>query len=334
MKVSRRVCLLTGVLFVTTALLIPTGEFWAYPQYSVARDATNCRACHGDFRASPYSERAPGGGIWPDGLMDTHEGNIVPGDCGFCHSSGPRFPVLTNSSTGVTGFAGLSCVGCHGRLEDATSGTDGAGAGLRQHHWRAGVETCIDCHADADPNAKSTADESTSPPHFRDPAAASHPNIPTNACNPRPTFTEDIAGSTKGLDNDGDGIYDENDSDCATGSLTPGEASMLLVTAHNAATSVLSINYDNTTCLTIDNNIEFGSLAAVNTYAYSGQECSIGNTGVYSWNYPPGSLFFVVVANDGIVEGSYGIDGNGEERPEDAVSILCPLPQALADDCE
>jgi hypothetical protein len=45
-------------------------------------------------------------------------------------------------------------------------------------------------------------------------------------------------------------------------------------------------------------------------------------------------MFFIVVANNGIDEGSYGTDGNGAERPEDNVNGTCPVPQNLQYTCE
>jgi hypothetical protein len=52
------------------------------------------------------------------------------------------------------------------------------------------------------------------------------------------------------------------------------------------------------------------------------------------WSFGPGSdsLFFLVVSNDGTVEGPYGL-GNGVERPEDIGGALCPYPQDLSDPC-
>jgi len=314
---------------------LATSSVLAYDQYSVNKDATNCRACHGDFRANPYMENAPDGEVWAGSAMSVHLA-FVSGECDFCHEQGANFPVNTNSSKGVTGFQAIGCVGCHGRLEDATSGTTGAGAGLRQHHWQAGVTICLNCHTDSDPMNKTVVGEDVSPPHFMSPPNALFPDIPSDPCNPRPGFPEDKDGTTRGLDNDGDGIYDGNDPDCAGGSATPGSVDMLLVTGHDPAGLVLSLSYDNTTCLASDNNIEFGDLSLVGSHVYAGQECAIGNLGTYDWNYSgaPASMFFVLVANDGVVEGSYGTGENGVERPEDAASgTACPVPQAIADSC-
>ena len=48
----------------------------------------------------------------------------------------------------------------------------------------------------------------------------------------------------------------------------------------------------------------------------------------------PESLFFVVVGTTATADGSYGLDSAGVERPEDAVSAACPLPQDLGNRCD
>ena len=47
------VVLFLASLFSFTVIVAGTAQ--AYSQYSANKDATNCRACHGDFRASPYT---------------------------------------------------------------------------------------------------------------------------------------------------------------------------------------------------------------------------------------------------------------------------------------
>lgn len=185
----------------------------AYLQYSVNKDATNCRLCHGDFRASTYTSLSDGGS-WTDGLHDTHKDVMVSGDCGTCHSSGPRFPVVLGSSAGGTGLPAISCSGCHGRAQDGLgAGSLGYGAGLRQHHWVNGVTTCgnAGCHpSDSNPALYTPVDEAVLPPYysFADP---SHPFIPTEPCNSAPLLGEDYAATSQGLDNDGNNLYDELD---------------------------------------------------------------------------------------------------------------------------
>ena len=43
-----------------------------------------------------------------------------------------------------------------------------------------------------------------------------------------------------------------------------------------------------------------------------------------------GDRFFLIVGNDTTREGSYGLDGAGADRPEDAGTAGCDLPQELS----
>ena len=186
----------------------------AYDQYSENRDATNCRACHGDFRANDYMSSHDGqpwsvtfAGQTYTSLHQVHRQFMVSGDCNTCHFPS-RFPVDLRSSTGGTGFQPISCAGCHGRAEDET-GTSGYAAGLRQHHFRNGVSVCVDCHDDANPTNYTPVAEDTAPPYYFTPDA-SHPNKPTDPCNPG-GVGENVTAGPDALDNDGDDLYDSLD---------------------------------------------------------------------------------------------------------------------------
>ena len=126
--------------------------------------------------------------------------------------------------------------------------------------------------------------------------------------------------------------------DCALS--TPGEAGgagSQMLASYNGAAGTISLTYG-TGCETTDHVIQYGELtqAGIASYSWSGQECGMGTGGDYEWTPPasPGSLFFVVVGNNGVVEGSYGTDGAGVERPEDALGAACPLPQDLTKRCD
>ena len=214
-----RAVLLAGAI--SAALAVP-GSALAYERYSEDRDATNCRACHGDFRSSPYVSLSDGQS-WGDDLHDVHRNTMLGGDCDVCHDSGPRFPVLIEVSAGGNGLAAISCVGCHGRSE----GGNPTGRGLRQHHWRAGETGCVSCHSDANPSNATAVGEDILPPYYASPGNG-HANMPTDSCNPAPGFPEDFAATTLGLDNDGDLSYDGADTDCVAavcgnGQLESGE---------------------------------------------------------------------------------------------------------------
>ena len=79
----------------------------------------------------------------------------------------------------------------------------------------------------------------------------------------------------------------------------------------------------------------FGPLDDVGVYRYSGQNCNIGRNGTATFNTGPGSIFFLVVGNDGVaVEGSYGWDGDGTERPEDLDDPSCAYTRDFTFRCD
>jgi hypothetical protein len=107
------------------------------------------------------------------------------------------------------------------------------------------------------------------------------------------------------------------------------------VTAHDDPNGIISLTYG-VACGSTDNTIVYGPLDQVSTYSYSGEECGVGNSGSFDWAYPTssGSLFFLIVANDGSVEGSYGTDISSVERPGHVGNVLCPLPKSLSNRCD
>ena len=233
------------------ALSVWVPEVRAYTQWSVARNATNCRACHGDFRASVYT--SPAGVNWGVNLHDLHRNTMLSGDCNTCHNSS-RFPALLNQSLGGTGLATIGCVGCHGRVGDRTVAPplpQGDGAGLRQSHWAlnmtvGGISTrvCLDCHNDSNPANYTPVAESVLPPFYFTPDTA-HPNKPTSPCNV--AGKENFGGAAAGLDNDGDGLVDSADPDCGggptatpTGTPSPTVVPTLTATPTRTATPTMT----------------------------------------------------------------------------------------------
>jgi hypothetical protein len=144
--------------------------------------------------------------------MYVHATIMLDGDCKACHGThpNPKFPVYLKISSDGIGFDPISCVGCHGRDEGGGVVT---GKGLRQHHFNNGVIDCLTCHLDSDPLGAfgPAVGEDVMPPYYFTPDAA-HPDKPTNPCNPN--GEENIVGSSLGLDNDGDNLYDTADPDC------------------------------------------------------------------------------------------------------------------------
>ncbi|MFN7965746.1 MAG: hypothetical protein U0V87_08685 [Acidobacteriota bacterium] len=312
-------------------------DSWAYDKYSTNRTSDGCAACHGGFRTSGYVSKVDGQ-PWNSNLHDVHRNTMLSGECSACHASA-RFPVDLGSAPGGNGLAGYSCSGCHGRSQDGTgAGTTGFGAGLRQRHWRGGVTTCVSCHSDSNPANKTVVAEKILPPFYANPGTG-HPNIPDNPCNPSPAFRENFAASTLGLDNDGNGTFDAADPSCSLATPTPGETSgaalsQLRVTSHNASTRQMTLSYG-VACQTTDNTIYYGPLDQVSTYNYTGQQCGIGVSGTYVWNYPasPSSFFFLIAGRDSAAEGSYGKKSDGTQRPPSTTNTTCPRAQNLSQAC-
>ena len=94
---------------------------------------------------------------------------------------------------------------------------------------------------------------------------------------------------------------------------------------HNFGTGLIDMTYT-PACDAADHTVYYGHIADVSTYTYSGAECSIGIGGSYSFDPGAGSFFFLVVANDGTEEGSYGKNTFDVERASTAV---CTYPQNL-----
>jgi hypothetical protein len=119
----------------------------------------------------------------------------------------------------------------------------------------------------------------------------------------------------------------------------PGEASSLsdpvdlMRAAHDKNTGRIDVFYK-PACDSTNHTVYYGPLADVSAYGYSGAACWRGGSGTTSFD--PGGLadaFFVIVGNTGVVEGSYGSDGLGAERPEDTGTPGCDLPRDLSGTC-
>ncbi len=197
----------TKYLFHLSGALVTTGIILGLPRAFAYEDYSGCVSCHGDFRANPYTSKSDNQS-WGNSLHNVHRSTMLSSDCGTCHSGGGTdAPVFMNTSDGGSGLAAISCLGCHGRPEPNHANAV-SGAGLRQRHWRAGQTVCGGCHADSDPANFVVAAESVKPPYYANPGTG-HPNMPTDPCNL--DGKENFAGSTAGLDNDGNGIFDAGD---------------------------------------------------------------------------------------------------------------------------
>jgi hypothetical protein len=136
--------------------------------------------------------------------LHTGGDNPMIDDCYLCHMDSDEDNALMSWSA-YNNNNGYGCAGCHGRDYGATIERNygdfliagkpkASGWGLRRLHALKGVPKCIFCHADKEP-----LPENVNPPYYLDMNA--DVNI-TNSCD-------------DGLDNDGDGLYDNVDPDCA-----------------------------------------------------------------------------------------------------------------------
>ena len=261
------------VLLATIAVLM----IWASDALAYEDYAGGCDNCHGGFTDSPYTSLSDGSN-WGDSLHNIHRNDMVASDCDVCHTGQSFGNVLLESSNGGDGLAAIGCVGCHGRDEDAgnttTTGTSQRGAGLRQHH--VGFATCSGCHDDQ--TGYTPVGEDILPNYYANPGN-NHPAMPSNACNP--SGEEDFAGTSLGLDNDGDGVYDTSDSDCGVASTytVGGSVSGLISTGlalQNNAADTLAIAADGP--FTFATALADGSAYAVTVSTQpEGQTCSVSN---------------------------------------------------------
>lgn len=191
--------------FSAILVLLAASSVVAYDAYRMSGGNASCYNCHNGFR-----NEGP--------LHDLHVGSSqMTGTCTRCHTSVGDIPKTWTSGSGD------GCRGCHGR-------NNGPGftwsAGLRLHHANAGApadingQYCVDCHT----NDPVPDPENTLPPYYGQPDVnISDPCVSTGAGG------EDFNNDGVGLDNDGDLLYDENDSDCGATGLgdTPEFASAL-----------------------------------------------------------------------------------------------------------
>ena len=215
-------------------------------------------------------------------LHDGHRSVMLSGDCDTCHSAGSRTPVSLSSSVGGTGFPPISCLGCHGRRENGPGGPgDVTGTGLRQHHFQTGNTCSLACHPDSDPASFTPVAENVRPPYYFTPDTA-HPGKPTNPCN-KGGNTESKIASSLGLDNDGNGLYDGDDSACAAPApkvtllLPNGGEPLLSGSIYTITWTAVAEAVNFKLSFSVDNGITWAPVIAGNPYV----------TGIsYDWDVP------------------------------------------------
>ncbi len=263
---QRTLCLIAAVVLAAVA----TGKAAnAYDDYS------GCEPCHGEFWATPYISLTDGA-PFPGGLHGLHRLTMLNYDCNTCHSGGGRSPVYLNSSAGGTGFPPIGCIGCHGRAEDrADPGPPpvGDGAGLRQHHYNAGIVECAGCHTDADPLAYTPVGENVAPPYYFTPDP-NHPGKPTDPCN----FAgdEDVNGGSLGLDNDGDLAYDGDDPDCGAPPTTTTTTLVSTTTTVTVTTTTTSVTTSTVTTTTLPGGCTSDQDCDDGNYCNGDETCDAG----------------------------------------------------------
>jgi hypothetical protein len=118
---------------------------------------------------------------------------------------------------------------------------------------------------------------------------------------------------------------------------TPGEASHQEITAeqmraeYNSVSGTVDITYT-PACDAADHTVYYGPLSSVASYGYTDAACFLGTSGAASFDPGTDSYFFLVVANDGISEGSYGsyrFLAASAERNEASGLPACDYPQDL-----
>jgi hypothetical protein len=111
-----------------------------------------------------------------------------------------------------------------------------------------------------------------------------------------------------------------------------GPVCNMQVDAHDPVSGNTTISFDPAAGNAVDQNLHYGPLSAVSSYGYSGSVTGLGATGPSVVTLPPGSLFWVVAAENGISEeGCYGTDSAGTERP--CFSGNCDVDQISGWNC-
>lgn len=116
---------------------------------------------------------------------------------------------------------------------------------------------------------------------------------------------------------------------------TPKEASPAgNMRATRAGATSVNVTYT-AACGATNHTIYAGSLATLRSQGvvWSQRSCSLGTSGSASFTPGSGNVYFVVVANNGTLEGSYGRASNGTERPAAGAGGACSYTQQLSGTC-
>lgn len=206
---------------IAIAALVPVFQATAWESYHDPNqaDAGYCASCHNGFAGGQN-----------DTLHFLHTGdNGMTADCSLCHTGSGRDNPLLMWSQGNN----LGCMGCHGQDYGETIKADyrgfaitglhkNSGYGLRRHHARSGITVCATCHTN-DVNVAPYPENVIDPGlgftvhYYSRTASVGLGGLPINPCNNEDSV-DDV--DTRGLDNDGDGVYDSADPDCTGAPVT------------------------------------------------------------------------------------------------------------------
>ena len=114
----------------------------------------------------------------------------------------------------------------------------------------------------------------------------------------------------------------------------PKEASPLGTMTARRGTGASVIATYTPACGSTQHTVYAGDLSTLRTggIAWSQRYCSLGVSGSLAFT-PSGNVYFVVVANNGTNEGSYGRSSTGTERPPAGSGGACSFVQSLSGTC-
>ena len=208
-----------GPAVVLACVALWTASARAYPTYDDGA-GNGCVECHNGFQ----------GGNGP--LHFQHRTQLGITTCNLCHPAGGGSTPVRTYWSGPGG--GFGCAGCHGQDYGETSPSSGepkaTAYGLRRFHVSQGITACgsSGCHQ---PGAlghsnpfPSPLGENVKPPYY-DPIFSSLMDSCSSADEDMPLDADSV-----GLDNDGDGLVDSADPDCAAATTTTTTASTTTTT--------------------------------------------------------------------------------------------------------
>jgi hypothetical protein len=184
MKTSIELLVLSCIVVLFTVLWAPSA--YAFPGFDDGggEGVAACAGCHTELANF--------------GPQHGAHAALSNDDCSSCHGTGSQNnPPLSN------------CVRCHGRDEDAGGDGEvsaGLGRGLRQHHVTAGAAACGNCHDDA--TGPAGVGENVLPSFY----SLALGGAGLDSCD---GSEEVFPSNSVSLDNDGDGLTDSADPDCA-----------------------------------------------------------------------------------------------------------------------